>query len=83
MNIRINKLKEKEVINICNGKKLGYISDFEIDACSGKILKIIVPKSAKCLSFTASKNSILIPWSNIEKIGDDAVLVRLAEIAQL
>lgn len=75
-----NKLKEKEVINVCNGKRLGYIYDADIDANTGRIIRLLIPKSGKCLSFSGGKHPICIPWQNIEKIGDDAVLVRFAEL---
>ncbi len=82
MIIRLNKLKEKEVINVCNGKKLGCIIDVEIDVNTGRILRIILPKGGKCLSFTGGKGVLFIPWQNIERIGDDAILVRLADITE-
>ena len=34
---RFSELKEKEVINICDGKRLGSICDLEIDSMTGKI----------------------------------------------
>ncbi|MBR6594537.1 MAG: YlmC/YmxH family sporulation protein [Clostridia bacterium] len=81
MTVRYSKLKDKEVINVCNGTRLGYIADIEIDLNSGRILRILVPKSGKCLSFTSAKHPIIIPWQNIERIGDDAILVRIAELS--
>ena len=74
------KLKEKEVINICDGKRLGYISDIDIDLCTGRVLRLLIPKGGKCLSFTGSKHPICISWQNIERIGEDAILVRFAEL---
>ena len=37
-----NSLRDKEVINICDGKRLGYINDLEIDICDGKVCAIVV-----------------------------------------
>ena len=34
----------KEVINLCDCEKLGRVVDFEMDECSGQILKIIVAR---------------------------------------
>lgn len=31
-----NSMRDKEVINICDGKRLGYINDVEIDSCDGR-----------------------------------------------
>ena len=35
--------KHKEVINICDGKRLGYVQDVCADLESGTITSIIVP----------------------------------------
>jgi len=35
--------RHKEVINITNGKRLGYVQDVNADLESGKITSIIVP----------------------------------------
>ena len=33
--MRLCELREKEVINICDGKRLGCIVDLEFDICGG------------------------------------------------
>lgn len=72
-------VKNKEVINITDGKRLGCICDLEIDACCGKILKIVLPSCDGFFSSFSAKNNICIPWDNIERIGDDIILVRDCE----
>lgn len=69
-------LKLKEVINLCDGSKLGYPCDFEFDRCDGRILAIIVPRSSGFLGL-GKCDDLIIPWNKIKCIGDDAVLVRL------
>ena len=75
------KLKEKVVINICNGKQLGYITDIEIDTQSGRILRLVMNTGSSVFSLWGNKGRIFIPWQCIERIGDDAILVRINEIA--
>ena len=70
-------LKQKEVINLCDGCRLGYPSDFEFNLCDGRILSIIVPRPSGFLGLGHS-NDLIIPWNKIECIGEDAVLVRLS-----
>ncbi len=41
--MRICDLREKEVINICDGERLGFVEDVEFDLCTGKITHIIIP----------------------------------------
>ena len=47
----VDELKEKEVINVCDGRKLGYICDLTVDTCTGRIISIIVPGDMKVFSF--------------------------------
>lgn len=72
----INELREKEVINICDGKRLGYISDIEIDLCNGTVLSVAVLFDCRVLGFGKCEE-LIIPWDKIGCIGKDAVLVNL------
>lgn len=73
-------LRDKEVINICDGKRLGYVIDVEIDLCDGKIIAIVVPGECNMLGF-GKGNDIVIPWDKIDCIGEDTILVRVSELA--
>lgn len=48
---RFCEFKKKEVINICDGMKVGYVYDLEIDIRTGRICSIIIPVGNRCLSF--------------------------------
>lgn len=80
MSISFDKLREKEVINSRDGKVLGCICDLELDICSGKITHIVLPPYGSIIVFSKTKNKIYIPWDNIERIGDDVIIVRCADI---
>lgn len=70
--------KHKEVVNINDGKRLGYVQDVCADLESGIITSIIVPGgNNKILNIFASNNDIVIPWQNIKCIGDDLILVEI------
>lgn len=69
--------KHKEVINITNGKRLGYVQDVCADLETGTITHIIVPGSNKIINIFAGNNDIVIPWQNIKCIGDDLILVEI------
>ena len=70
-------LREKEVINLCDGTRLGRPTDFEFDACDGRITAIVICVPSGFLGLGQTKD-IIIPWNKIECIGADAILVRLA-----
>lgn len=69
--------KHKEVVNINNGKRLGYVQDVCADLETGTITSIIVPGNNKVLNLFAPSNQIEIPWQNIKCIGDDLILVEI------
>lgn len=70
--------KHKEVINICDGKRLGFVQDVCADFETGRITSIIVPgESNKLMSLFSNSNDIVIPWERIKCIGDDLILVEL------
>lgn len=69
--------KHKEVININDGKRLGYVQDVCADLESGIITSIIVPGSNKIINIFSSNNDIVIPWNNIKCISDDLILVEI------
>ena len=67
--------KHKEVININNGKRMGYVQDVSADLQKGSINSKIVPGEKKLASMFSNKNDIIIPWEKIHCIGEDTILV--------
>lgn len=73
--INLSEMREKEVINIRDGAKMGFIYDFEIDLDNGKVLAAIIPSYGKVLGIFGKNRDLIIPWQNIFKIGHDIILV--------
>ena len=69
--------KHKEVININDGKRLGYVQDVCADLESGTITSIIVPGNNKFMGMFSGGNEIVIDWQKIKRIGDDVILVEI------
>ena len=69
--------KQKEVININEGKIIGYVVDVNADFGKGEIDSIIVAQSGKLFNTMLNKNNITIPWNKITKIGEDVILVNM------
>ena len=67
--------KRKEVINIEDGKRLGFVQDVTADLKTGTIKEIIVPGNTKIFNFFSTGNELTIPWTAITTIGDDVILV--------
>ena len=69
--------KSKEVINITDARRLGFVQDVCADLETGKITSIVVPGSNKLLSMFTSENDIVITWDKIKCIGEDIILVEI------
>lgn len=67
--------KHKEVININDAKRLGFVQDVTANLETGIITSIIVPGSNKLFNFLSNSNDIVIPWEKIKCIGDEIILV--------
>jgi YlmC/YmxH family sporulation protein len=76
--VKISELRNRDVINVVDGKRLGVIYDLDLDLENGRICSIIVPGTTRWLSFLGGGRDFVIPWENIVKIGVDTILVELA-----
>lgn len=71
--ITFGELRSKDLVNACDGKKIGRASDLVFDVQSGKIRGIIAPFSKK--SWCNKGQDVFIPFKCIVKFGQDVVLV--------
>lgn len=78
--VKLSDFQSKDVINIIDGRRLGIISDFELDLHEGYIKSIIVPSGSRFLGLFSDRHDIVIPWKRIRKIGMDVILVELDDI---
>ena len=74
--MRLSELQNKDIVNIKDGKKIGNIIDIYIDQ-QGKSKGLIVEKSKFIISRFTNSGEINIKWDQIEKIGEDVILVNI------
>ncbi|MGE7601884.1 YlmC/YmxH family sporulation protein [Peribacillus sp. NPDC097675] len=79
---RISDFQIKDIVNIADGKKLGNMTDLEINTGTGKIEAIIVSNSTRLMGFFGREQDIVIPWQKIKKIGADVILVEHQTVFQ-
>jgi len=72
---RLGDLRRKEVINIRDGARLGYVADVEIDEVQGRIEALVVPGQGRMFGFLGQEEDYIIGWDEIETVGEDVVLV--------
>lgn len=75
MNSKGLDFRKKEVINIKDGRRLGYVQDVTADLKTGTIKEIIVPGNTKLLGFFSNGDELCIPWEAIKCISDEIILV--------
>ena len=76
MDITFCELRNKEVVNVCDGRKLGRIIDLSMST-NGQVLGLIVPGDKAVFKTVVNNSSVFIPWRSICKIGDDIILINL------
>ena len=74
--MRISDLQNKDVVNVLDGKKIGNIIDVSINQ-EGVTTGLIVEKYKFLVSMFTSNKEIEIKWNQIEKIGEDVILVNI------
>jgi len=75
MGIRVTELHCKEVICNADGRRLGFVSDVEIELPQGQVLAILVPGPCRFMGVLGRQEDYIIPWHCIKRIGPDIILV--------
>ena len=74
--MRISDIMEKEIINVKNGKKLGFITDIDLDVENGKVSSFsITGSSGNFFSRGAEIDTVF--WRDILRIGCDTIIVSI------
>ncbi len=76
----LSDIEEKDVINVVTGERIGFVSSLRIDTNSGQIIAITVQPSMRFVSFfSKDEASVVVPWNQILKIGEDVIIVNVAQ----
>lgn len=69
-------MKNKEVISIKDGSRIGCVNDVEVDMLNARLVAIIVYGRLKFFGIFGREEDIVIKWENIEVVGEDTILVK-------
>ena len=72
---RITDMHDKEVINISDGNRLGFVDDVEVDTCTAQIVALVICGKSKLFGILGREPDIVIHWKQIEVIGEETILV--------
>ncbi len=73
--ILLSQLKQMEVVDISEGRRLGFISDIVFNEDFTKIESLVIPNQNGLLSIFKKKDEIHMKWNQIKTIGIDIILV--------
>ena len=72
--MKLSDIQTKKIIDVVNGTNIGFIADLNINQ-DGKIESMVIDPGKSFWSLNKDI-SMLIPWENITKIGEDVILVK-------
>ena len=68
-------LQRKELVNVKDGTKIGYVDDAIIDIDTAMVKSLVVYGRLKLFGLLGRQPDIIIPWGDIQIIGGDTILV--------
>ena len=75
MHMKFSELRCKEVICVADGRRLGFVSDVQIQIPEGAVKCIVVPGPCRFFGLLGRRDDFVIPWGSIRRIGPDIILV--------
>lgn len=79
MNCRVGDMRDKEVINVRNGMRIGFVGDIELNPQDARMTAVVVYGKSRFFGVLGHEEDVIIPWKDIKLIGDDTVLVDYEE----
>ena len=74
MPCRMGELRQKEVISVKDGGRLGFVCDVEIDTHTAQVTALVVYGRSRLFGLLGREPDTGIPRRDIEMIGGDIVL---------
>ncbi|MDE7171028.1 MAG: YlmC/YmxH family sporulation protein [Oscillospiraceae bacterium] len=72
---RIADLQYKEVIDIADGTRYGFVGDIELNPERGAIESVVVKGRPRLLGLLGREPDAVFPWSAVKRFGEDIILV--------
>ncbi|HJC01049.1 MULTISPECIES: YlmC/YmxH family sporulation protein [Oscillospiraceae] len=75
MKCRVSELRYKEIIDVADGCRYGFVGDAEVDLETGEVTQLIVPGRLRLFGLLGRWEDAVFPWSSVRRIGADTILV--------
>ena len=78
MTCRMADLRQKEVINLRDGQRLGPVCDVELDPETARLTALVIYGRPRLFGLLGRQPDRVLPWGSIHLIGAETVLVDCA-----
>ena len=75
MKCTLSEMRNKEIINVRNGARLGYVDDIEFDTETSAVKSFIVYGRTRFFGFLGREDDLVITCDEIEIVGVDTILI--------
>ena len=83
MECRVSELRYKEIINVSDGSRYGWVGDVEVDLDSGQVRALAVPGRLRLFGLLGREEDRVFPWEAVRRFGADTILVETPPLSRL
>ena len=83
MESRVSELRYKEIINVSDGSRYGWVGDVEVDLESGQVRALVVPGRLRLFGLLGREEDRVFPWEAVRRFGADTILVETPPLSRL
>ena len=80
---RVSELRYKEIINVSDGSRYGWVGDVEVDLESGQVRALVVPGRLRLFGLLGREEDRVFPWEAVRRFGADTILVETPPLSRL
>ena len=83
MECRVSELRYKEIINVSDGSRYGWVGDVEVDLESGQVRALVVPGRLRLFGLLGREEDRVFPWEAVRRFGADTILLETPPLSRL
>ena len=83
MECRVSELRYKEIINVSDGSRYGWVGDVEVDLDSGQVRALVAPGRLRLFGLLGREEDRVFPWEAVRRFGADTILVETPPLSRL
>lgn len=76
----MSDLRYKEIINVSDGSRFGYVGDVQVDLEGGGVTALVVPGRLRLFGLLGREEDYIFPWGSVRRFGADTILVEAGQV---